>query len=160
MATQFQALPGRATLLRRVIQADALFEAVLGAILIIAAGPLSTLTGLGAPILIGAGIALLVVAAALVFLANSARVRQEAPAVAVANAAWVAISAMIPVGGWLPLTMEGVWLFLGIADAGAVFAALEFYALWRGRQPRPPPPSPERGGGVLGGGLRRWQKWT
>ena len=130
------ALTTGSNLLRRVLQSDGVFEAVLGAILILGAKPLAPLFGLDAPaILIGVGIVLLISAALLFRIAaREPADRPTALSVAILNAAWVVVSAIVVLTGWLPLSTAGNWAVALIAGVIAVFAALQFYGVGQIRE--------------------------
>lgn len=121
----------RATFLRRSLQLDGTASALCGALLLVAAGPVSTLAGLPGPGLaraVGAG--LLVYAAALLWNAARATVsRGEVQLAVVLNAGWVAGSAVLIVDG--PLTLVGNLAVGAVAVAVLLFAVLEIVGLRR-----------------------------
>ena len=121
----------RATFLRRSLQLDGIASALCGALLLVAAGPVSTLAGLPGPGLaraVGAG--LLVYAAALLWNAARATVsRGEVQLAVVLNAGWVAGSAVLIVDG--PLTLVGNLAVGAVAVAVLLFAVLEMIGLRR-----------------------------
>jgi len=121
----------RATFLRRSLQLDGIASALCGALLLVAAGPVSTLAGLPGPGLaraVGAG--LLVYAAALLWNAARATVsRGEVQLAVVLNAGWVAGSAVLIVDG--PLTLVGNLAVGAVAGAVLLFAVLEIVGLRR-----------------------------
>jgi len=121
----------RATFLRRSLQLDGIASALCGALLLVAAGPVSTLAGLPGPGLaraVGAG--LLVYAAALLWNAARATVsRGEVQLAVVLNAGWVAGSAVLIVDG--PLTLVGNLAVGAVAVAVLLFAVLEIVGLRR-----------------------------
>jgi len=127
------ALTTGSNLLRRALQIDGVFEAVLGAILIFGARPLAALFGLNASaILVGAGVMLFFVAALLFRIA--AREPADRPAalsIAILNVAWVILSTIVLLTGWLPLSTAGNWAIALVAGVIAVFAALQFYGVWQ-----------------------------
>ena len=121
----------RATFLRRSLQLDGIASALCGALLLVAAGPVSTLAGLPGPGLaraVGAG--LLVYAAALLWNAARATVsRGEVQLAVVLNAGWVAGSAVLIVDG--PLTLVGNLAVGAVAVAVLLFVVLEIVGLRR-----------------------------
>ena len=121
----------RATFLRRSLQLDGIASALCGALLLLAAGPVSTLSGLPGPGLARAvGGGLLVYAVALLWNAARATVsRREALLAVVLNAGWVAGSAVLIVDG--PLTLVGNLAVGAVAGAVLLFAVLEIVGLRR-----------------------------
>jgi hypothetical protein len=121
----------RATFLQRSLQLDGIASALCGALLLLAAGPVSALAGLRGPAFaraVGAG--LLVYAAALLW--NAARTtvsRGEVQLAVVLNAGWVAGSAVLIADG--PLTLVGNLAVGAVAVAVLLFAVLEIVGLRR-----------------------------
>ncbi|MGH7908426.1 MAG: hypothetical protein ACRENW_01090 [Thermodesulfobacteriota bacterium] len=138
MTTQIASQPVGSHLFRRVLRSNAVFTAVSGAVLVLGAGPLAALFGLDAPIVfvvIGVG---LLLGAAWLFRATAREPisRSFVLLVALLDTAWVLISAIGLLANWFPVTTEGKWIILFVADAVGILAALEFYALWRTRESR------------------------
>lgn len=113
--------------LNTILTLDAATCAVMGLLLIFAAGPVSALTQISAPLLFWAGLFLLPIAG---FMALVARASQ-APAWAVmfivlGNILWVIASLVLPLSGAITPDAFG-WIFL-LAQAGvvALFAWLEW----------------------------------
>jgi hypothetical protein len=121
----------RATFLRRSLQLDGIASALCGALLLLAAGPVSALAGLPGPgIARAVGAGLLVYAAALLWNAARATVnRGEAFLAVVLNAGWVAGSAVLIVDG--PLTLAGNLAVAAVAAVVLLFAVLEVVGLRR-----------------------------
>jgi hypothetical protein len=121
----------RATFLRRSLQLDGIASALCGALLLLAAGPVSALAGLPGPgIARAVGAGLLVYAAALLWNAARATVnRGEAFLAVVLNAGWVAGSAVLIVVG--PLTLGGNLAVAAVAAVVLLFAVLEVVGLRR-----------------------------
>lgn len=109
MATRTIAQPIRSDFARRLLQADGLFEIIVGAPLIVAAGPAASFLGPGAPLpvaLIGAG--LLLYAAQLFWSAARTPVDPRAVRDAgIVNAVGALGGAIVLFAGWLPLTTGG-----------------------------------------------------
>ncbi|MBI2203306.1 MAG: hypothetical protein HYU41_05585 [Candidatus Rokubacteria bacterium] len=124
----------RTTFLRRSLLLDGVASAACGALLLVAARPISTLIGLDAPgIAIAVGVGLLVYAAALFWNARRSRIsRGEVLTAVVLNAVWVAASLVLIVDG--PLTMPGNVLVAAVALAVLLFAVLEAIGLRRLRE--------------------------
>jgi len=113
--------------LRRILALDAATCTVMGLLLIFAAGPVSALTQISAPLLFWAGLLLLPIAC---FMALVARASQ-APAWAVTfivlgNLLWVIASFVLPLSGAITPNVFG-WIFiLAQAAVVALFACLEW----------------------------------
>ena len=121
----------RASFLRRSLQLDGIASALCGALLLMAAQPLSNVIGLSAPgsvRVVGAG--LLVYAALLLWNAGRATVsRGEALAAIVLSVAWIVGSAVLIVEG--PLTAVGNLAVAAVAAAVLGFTVLEVVGLRR-----------------------------
>ncbi len=124
----------RATFLRRSLQLDGIASALCGALLLLAAGPVSALAGLPGPgIARAVGAGLLVYAAALLWNAALATAsRGQALLAVVLNAGWVAGSAVLIVDG--PLTLAGNLAVAAVAAVVLLFAVLEVVGLRRLRE--------------------------
>lgn len=123
-------------LLRGALALDAAACAGMGALLALAAGPLSVLFGLPPGPLRGAGLLLLPCAALLGWFAS----RRDLPRLAVlavigVNFVWIADSLMLLAGGWFAPTGLGVAFVL--AQAGAVLALTAMEATGLKRSPAP-----------------------
>jgi hypothetical protein len=120
-----------ATFLRRSLQLDGVASGLCGLLLLLAAGPFSTLAGLPGPgIARAVGAGLLVFAAALLW--NAARTSVsggQALLTVVLNAGWVVGSALLIVDG--PLTLLGNLAVGAVAAAVLLFAVLEIVGLRR-----------------------------
>jgi hypothetical protein len=117
------------------------FSGVSGIALVLLAGPLASLFGLDAPIVfVVIGVGLLPYAAWLFQVTSREPIGRSAVLVAaLLDTAWVLGSAVGLLANAFPVSTEGKWLILFAADAVGVFAALEFYALWRMREMRSNP---------------------
>ena len=123
-----------ADLLRTVLLANCVFSGLSGIILLFGSNRLSGLFGLHMPtILIGAGVLLLVYAAALFLNARRVTVCQtEASLAVLVNVAWVVGSVgLLFVGS---LSMVGNWTVTIAANIVLLFAVLQFYAIRRLRE--------------------------
>ena len=131
--------------LHRVLVLDAALCAIAGLALLAGAGLVAGLLGLPAGLLRGAGLALLPVAAFIVWLA-----RQPTPsrlgikALVGLNLAWVAASLLLLASGWVSPTMLGTGFVLAQAAMVAVFAGLEAKALREAVRPAPMDGQPAR----------------
>ena len=122
----------RRTLLRTALQLDAGVTAANGAAYLALAGPLHDLLGFPEAVLRGAGLFLLVYAAAVALLAATPRpARAAVLAVVAGNALWALDSVVAAGAGWGdPTTAGTVWLVLqALVVAG--FAALQVAGLKR-----------------------------
>ncbi|HEX6861258.1 MAG TPA: hypothetical protein VF414_00490 [Thermoanaerobaculia bacterium] len=120
------------TFLRRVLALDAVTSGAMGALLVLAQTPLSSLLGLSSSLLFWAGLSLLPFAAFVGWLAT----RELPPragvwAVVLINALWVVDSFVLLASGWPDLTLLGKVFVLFQAVAVAVFAELQFFGLRR-----------------------------
>jgi hypothetical protein len=121
-------------LLRRALLANCVFSGLSGIILLFGSNRLSELFGLHIPtILIGAGVLLLVYAAALFLNARRVTVCQiEASLAVLLNIAWVVGSVgLLFVGS---LSTVGNWTVTIAANIVLLFAVLQFYAIRRLRE--------------------------
>ena len=123
------------TFLRRVLALDALTSGAMGALLVLAQTPLSSLLGLSTSLLFWAGLSLLPFAAFVGWLAT----RELPPragvwAVVLCNALWVIDSFALLATGWPDLTLLGKVFVVFQAVAVAVFAELQFFGLRRSRR--------------------------
>jgi hypothetical protein len=118
--------------LRRVLIADALSSAGMGAALVVGAGTLDALLGLPAEFLRAVGASLLPFAALVAYVATRPTLSRAAVwAIIVANAIWVVDSVLVFVTGWLAPTALGVAFVLVQAVFVGVLAELEYFGLRR-----------------------------
>jgi hypothetical protein len=121
-------------LLRTALLANCVFSGLSGIILIFGSNPLSRLFSLHMPtMLIGAGVLLLVYAAAVLLNARRVTVCQtEASLAVLVNIAWVVGSVgLLFVGS---LSTVGNWTVTIAANIVLLFAVLQFYAIRRLRR--------------------------
>lgn len=120
------------TFLRRVLIADAVAGAVAGAVLLGAAGPLADVLALPAALLRYAGLALLPVAAFILFIATRPQPPRAAVwAIIVVNALWTVESVLLLLSGWVHPNLPGQIFVVAQALMVAGFAELEFIGLRR-----------------------------
>jgi hypothetical protein len=119
--------------LRRVLYANALFSGFIAVMLILAAGPVASFTGLEYPqVYIVLGIGLLPFAGFAFYAARQVEHNLIfAKIVLWLDVAWVVVSFVLLLGGWLPLTTAGKWAAAFVDDVVAVFAVLEYIGLRR-----------------------------
>ncbi|MFW6096501.1 MAG: hypothetical protein ACOC9Z_00405 [Chloroflexota bacterium] len=125
--------PQTTPLLQRVMRANALFSAISGAILVFTAPALARLMGIPWPLALTiTGVLLLAYGPALWTLAGRAdKVAWPGWLAVILDVLWVAGSAGLVFGGWLPLTTAGIWIIVVLADIVAVFAVLQFIGIRR-----------------------------
>ena len=128
MATQTSTQHSTSQLLRRTLQANAVFSGLTGVFLLAGAGPITAFLGLKAPIiLIVVGIATLLGAISLFLIAARPSIDRRAGMMyALIDSAWVIASIVILLTGWVPLTTGGKWAVGLVAVIVAIFAELEF----------------------------------
>jgi hypothetical protein len=119
------------SLLRRVLQANAIFSGISGLAFIAAFRPIALFLGLDAPFsLIVIGIGLLLYALVLWFNAGQQPLNHQFAWVAIiADTTWVVGSYLILLTDWLSLTSAGWWAVAIVADVVTIFAVVQFYGL-------------------------------
>ena len=116
--------------LRRALLLDAVASGATGALMLLAAGPVSDLTHLPPGLLRGAGAVLLPYAAFVAWLGlRAAPARALVLAVVAINALWVVESVGILALGWVASNMLGAAFVLAQALVVAIFAGLQGAAL-------------------------------
>lgn len=117
---------------RHAVLADGVISGAMGALLIVAAGPLSDLLGISAPFLFWVGVALMPWMVTLLLIGRKEQPSRGAVETVIAlNALWVLASiALILVG---PFEMTGLGIAFVVMQALAVtaFADLQFFGLKR-----------------------------
>jgi hypothetical protein len=119
-------------LIRRVLLGNAIFSAVSGILLAFGSIPIARFLGIGPPLIILIiGIGLAGYAALLYTNASRAEIPRSFVLTAViADSAWVVLSVILLVTGWVPFSSEGKWAVGIIAVIVDVFATLQFIE-WR-----------------------------
>jgi hypothetical protein len=119
------------SLLRRVLQANAIFSGISGLAFIAAFRPIALFLGLDAPFsLIVIGIGLLLYALVLWFNTGQQPLNHQfAWAAIIADTIWVVGSYLILLTDWLSLTSAGWWAVAIVADVVTIFAVVQFYGL-------------------------------
>jgi len=127
--------------LRRTLQANAVFSGVSGAVALAAAGPIAGFMGLpSGQDLYPTAILLLVFSGWLLWMASRPEIpRGQAIAVAFFDWLWVIGSLPLVLGAGPQLTSGGKWLLALLALAVADFAAIQTWAIVRSTRPRPAP---------------------
>ncbi len=120
------------SLLRNALLADGLLSGATALMLVIAAGPLSSLLGLSVGLLRGSGWFILPFAALAAFLRFRARIgRTPVFVLVVCNALWAVDSVLVLLLGWIEPTVPGEVFVVGQAVIVAVLAELQFIGLRR-----------------------------
>jgi hypothetical protein len=120
------------SLLRYALRADAIFCVATGAIGLVAAQPLATLTGIQPLVLSILGAIVALYGAFLFYTAAPAQInRRIVIAAIVLDVVWVIDSAVLLIAGWLPLTSTGMWTIGLVAVAVAALGELKFFGLRR-----------------------------
>lgn len=129
-------------LLRNTLRANGVFSAVSGLVFIFASAPLADFLGIkdanilgflnGSSFLIIMGVGLLLYAGGLLWNATRPQMNKMLAWEAVfMDSVWVIGSAIILLAEALPLTTEGSWTVLIIADVVASFAVLQYVGIRR-----------------------------
>ncbi|HEX6901004.1 MAG TPA: hypothetical protein VF789_14870 [Thermoanaerobaculia bacterium] len=120
------------TFLRRVLILDAVSSAAMGALLLLAMTPLTSLFGLSRPLLLWTGLSLLPFAAFVGWLATRELPPRAAVwAVVVLNAFWAVDSLLLLVAGWIePTPLGAVFVVFQALFVGGL-AALQLAGLRR-----------------------------
>jgi len=134
IATQSGTL-ARSNLLRYTLRADAILSVAIGAICLADAQALAAFLGIQPPLALQIlGAMLVLYGVFLFYTAAQAHLSRRIVIAAIAlDLIWVIDSAILLVGGWLPLTSAGMWTIGLIAAAVAVLAELKFFGLRRMR---------------------------
>jgi hypothetical protein len=118
--------------LRRVLVADGAISGLTGLVMFAGAGPLQEPLGLPAAPLRWAGLSLVPFAALVVHLARRPNLpRAGVWAVIATNAAWVAASVLVLLGGWIAPNGLGYAFVLGQAFGVALLAEAQYVGLRR-----------------------------
>ena len=119
-------------LLRQALLADAATSAAFGALMLVAAGPMSHVLGLPETLLRVAGIVLLPYAAFVGYLGLREEVnRMIVWAVVIGNGLWVADSFLLLASGWVAPTSAGYAFVIAQALAVLMYAEFQYVGLRR-----------------------------
>ena len=141
------------TALRRALLLDAAASGAMGAILLLAAGPLEPLLGLSAGLLRWAAAVLVPFTALLTWVAGRARApRGIVRAIIGGNVLWTVGSVLLLASGRVTPTRLGVLFVLAQAAAVAAFAYLEYHGLHRAWVPPRSATAADRDSPVADGG--------
>lgn len=120
-----------ASLLRFALRLDATLCSALGLLVVMAADPLSRLSGLSATAEWIGGAALAGYGLLLFGLAGLPDVRRVGVSVLVGNIAFAVVVAVVLVAGWLPLTGLGVAATIGFTVVTVAFAYAQYLGVRR-----------------------------
>jgi multisubunit Na+/H+ antiporter MnhC subunit len=125
----------QAKLLPWALRANAIFCALSGLLMLVAARPLAGFLGWPDPLALSvAGGVLILYAPGLLWTAAQSPVpRSLAITAVVLDLAWVAGSLVLVFGPWALFTTGGRWAVLAVADIVAAFAVVQTYGLWKRR---------------------------
>lgn len=120
-------------LLRNALRGNAIFCALSGLVVLLAAQALAPFTGIDNPaVFVVLGIILLPYAAFLFWVSAQETINRTFGRTAVIlDVAWVIGSIIILAGNFLPLTVAGKWTIALLADAVAIFAIVQAIGLRR-----------------------------
>jgi hypothetical protein len=126
----------RPNLLRNSLRIDGIISAATGAISLAAAEELAPLLGIQPPLAFSiAGAVLIVYGGLLLYISTCEQIsRRIVIAAIILDVLWVIDSAVLLIGGWLPLTSAGVWTIALLAVGVAVLGELKSFGLWRMRR--------------------------
>ena len=123
----------REALVRRTLLGNALFSEITGLALLLFSVPIARFLGVAPswPLLVlGSGLLLFGVQVYTAWRSRPLDRRGVMTTVAL-DAGWVVASAVLLIGGWLPLSLGGAWAVLLIADVVATFGVLQYLGLRR-----------------------------
>jgi hypothetical protein len=118
-------------LIQRVLWTNTAFSIFSGLLLIIAAQPIAGLLGVANPLIMAVLGGLIIGFGVVVYLIGRAPQPLPVAAVIALDVAWVVGSAAILFGNLLPLTDDGRWLILIVADIVLILAIAEIVGLRR-----------------------------
>jgi hypothetical protein len=131
MTATAAAAPARSSLLVTAVKLDAAMSSASGALLAAGGAFLDDTTGIPAGWLVGIGLFFLAYAAVLVAIVRAGTPPSLARLVVAGNAAWVALSVVALLAGWLTPTTTGSVLVAAQAAAVAVVAEVQLVGLRR-----------------------------
>jgi hypothetical protein len=126
MATQVQKLENRFP--QRLLQADGIYELILGAGLLIDSASIARWFGISAAELPLVGVAVLAYGAWMLYMSQRNFSRQIFQGIAVLNVAFSILGIVVLALDWNTFANEGRWLITLVADAGLILGLLELYA--------------------------------
>lgn len=121
-------------LLRRALQANAIFSTICAALLVWAARPLGEWMGLPPTALRVLGLGFIPFILFLFYMTRQPTINPaHARFILILDAAWVVLTPVLLLSGWLPLTATGKWIIILTTDIVAILAVLEYVGLRRYR---------------------------
>lgn len=122
----------RSTPIRRILYGNAIFSGLSGLFFVFASNPVAQFIGIETPLII-LGIGTGLIGYAVLIYANASR-KEVSPSFVlstiIADSAWVLLSVLLLITGWVPFSVEGKWAVGIIAAIVDVFATLQFLE-WR-----------------------------
>jgi len=120
------------SLIRRVLYGNAIFSGVSGLFFVIASHVVAKFIGIGAPLaILIIGIGLTGYAGMIYISASRSEISRSFVLTAVfSDSAWVVLSILLLVTGWVPFSGEGKWAIGIVAMIVDIFATLQFIE-WR-----------------------------
>ncbi|RIK36830.1 MAG: hypothetical protein DCC55_26125 [Chloroflexi bacterium] len=133
MAVQWLQASAPSSLLRRALLGNAAFSLLFAVVCLLDAPALAAWTGIQPPFVFTVlGVLILPFAVGMGWLAlRVADLRSAGRVILALDVAWVAVSVVLLLTGWLPLTDAGWWTVALVADVVALFAVLEYLGLRR-----------------------------
>ncbi len=119
------------SLLRLAMRADAVLSGLSGLALLVAAGPLSGLTGYSTSVEYGVGAAFVVFAVVVFWAAGQERVRPAGAALAVGNVLFTVAAVIVVLARPVDLTTAGVVITLATGVYTLVMADLQYLGVRR-----------------------------
>lgn len=120
------------SVLRRALQANALFSTICAALLVFAARPLGEWMGLPPAGLRVLGLGFIPFILFLFYMTRQPKINSaHARIILILDVAWVVLTPVLLLSGWLPLTTTGKWIIVLTTDVVAVLAVLEYVGLRR-----------------------------
>jgi hypothetical protein len=119
-------------LLRQALLSDAVTSAACGLLMLLGAGPLSSLLGLPELLLRLSGAVLLPYAAVIAYLGMREKLQRPFVwAVVIGNVIWTADSLLLLMSGWVEPTRAGFAFVIGQAVVVLMYAELQYMGLRR-----------------------------
>ena len=113
---------------QRVLQADGIFELVVGTGLILESETVARWFGSNPTLILASGIGVLIFGGWLLYLAQHAVLRPTLQRMAVLNLAGVVVFIVLLMLDWSAIANEGRWLIAFLADGFVVLGLAEIYA--------------------------------
>ena len=119
-------------LLRRTLQGNGIFSSLCTVLMIVAARPLSEWFGLHPAVFVIMGLAFIPFILFIFYIVRQPQINPTyARVILFLDVAWVVLTPLLLLSGWLPLTTEGKWVIVLTTDIVIVLAVLEYVGLRR-----------------------------